>query len=305
MPSQLQQLGNRLHHLDAGKHAGLHGVHADVARRRCGTARELPRAATQAPWTPSEFARWTAVMTLIPCTPQASMVLRSAWMPAPPPESDPAIVRTRRGVELMSSTSGSSLKAEIVTTDALVRLAVDEDAGFAGDGADDDAARGRLYIGRERRYQGMVVATGKQPVGRIGVESVPNIAQRDRSGTARTDRYRSPRWPRQCVRDPGRARRSRRTWQWLQRLRAPGRSVRRIGPAAGLDKHPRRAEPARQHGETRRCPADAAGQDHAVTGTSAGAGHGRMAWRSPNDEMPRTTTVGARYVTASNRCGRR
>ncbi len=52
---------------------------------------------SQAPRTPREFCAVTAVTTLMPCTPSASMVLRSAWMPAPPPESDPATVRHRGG----------------------------------------------------------------------------------------------------------------------------------------------------------------------------------------------------------------
>src|SRR6266536_591673 len=33
----------------------------------------------------------------MPWTPWARKVFRSAWMPAPPPESDPAIVNTRAG----------------------------------------------------------------------------------------------------------------------------------------------------------------------------------------------------------------
>ena len=39
-----------------------------------------------------------AVMALIPKQPRASKVLRSAWMPAPPPESLPAMVRHRGGL---------------------------------------------------------------------------------------------------------------------------------------------------------------------------------------------------------------
>ena len=39
----------------------------------------------------------TAVITLIPKAPWAAKVLRSAWIPAPPPESDPAMVSSRRG----------------------------------------------------------------------------------------------------------------------------------------------------------------------------------------------------------------
>src|SRR4051794_15032918 len=39
----------------------------------------------------------------MPCTPRASIVLRSAWIPAPPPESEPAIVSTRGGVTMVIS----------------------------------------------------------------------------------------------------------------------------------------------------------------------------------------------------------
>src|SRR5881296_1005394 len=44
------------------------------------------------PCTPSEFWAVTAVTTDMPKTRNAENVLRSAWMPAPPPESDPAMV---------------------------------------------------------------------------------------------------------------------------------------------------------------------------------------------------------------------
>jgi len=37
---------------------------------------------------------WTAVITEVPYTPYRANVLRSAWIPAPPPESEPAIVST-------------------------------------------------------------------------------------------------------------------------------------------------------------------------------------------------------------------
>ncbi len=45
------------------------------------------------PWTPREFCAVTAVSTDMPNTRNAENVLRSAWMPAPPPESEPAMVR--------------------------------------------------------------------------------------------------------------------------------------------------------------------------------------------------------------------
>ena len=45
--------------------------------------------------TPTVFCAVIAVIAVMPCTPQAANALRSAWMPAPPPESEPAIERTR------------------------------------------------------------------------------------------------------------------------------------------------------------------------------------------------------------------
>src|SRR6266545_8413316 len=44
-----------------------------------------------------EFCTVTAVIADMPCTPWARNVLRSAWIPAPPPESEPAIVSARAG----------------------------------------------------------------------------------------------------------------------------------------------------------------------------------------------------------------
>jgi hypothetical protein len=40
------------------------------------------------------FCAVRAVITVMPNPPRAEMVLRSAWIPAPPPESDPATVST-------------------------------------------------------------------------------------------------------------------------------------------------------------------------------------------------------------------
>ena len=45
--------------------------------------------------TPTVFWAVIAVIAVIPCTPQAANAFRSAWIPAPPPESDPAIDSTR------------------------------------------------------------------------------------------------------------------------------------------------------------------------------------------------------------------
>ncbi len=48
------------------------------------------------PRTPCVFWAVSAVIADIPKQPSAAKVLRSAWMPAPPPLSEPAIVSARR-----------------------------------------------------------------------------------------------------------------------------------------------------------------------------------------------------------------
>ena len=45
--------------------------------------------------TPTVFWAVIAVIAVMPCTPHAANAFRSAWMPAPPPESEPAIESTR------------------------------------------------------------------------------------------------------------------------------------------------------------------------------------------------------------------
>ena len=47
--------------------------------------------------TPRVFWAVIAVIAVMPCTPQAANAFRSAWMPAPPPESEPAIESTHGG----------------------------------------------------------------------------------------------------------------------------------------------------------------------------------------------------------------
>jgi hypothetical protein len=75
-----------------------------AGRRSLATASSC--AATKAadtasqPCTPSVFCAVTAVSTDVPKTPNWWKVLRSAWIPAPPPESDPAIVRAMGGATI-------------------------------------------------------------------------------------------------------------------------------------------------------------------------------------------------------------
>src|SRR6202167_3906982 len=52
---------------------------------------------TRTPRTAVLFWAVTAVTTLVPKTPRAANVFRSAWIPAPPPESEPAMVRATGG----------------------------------------------------------------------------------------------------------------------------------------------------------------------------------------------------------------
>ena len=42
--------------------------------------------------TPTVFWAVSATSAVVPCTPAAANAFRSAWMPAPPPLSEPAIV---------------------------------------------------------------------------------------------------------------------------------------------------------------------------------------------------------------------
>src|SRR3954453_7224816 len=55
------------------------------------------------PLTPMVFCAVSAVIAVIPWTPQRAKAFRSAWIPAPPPESEPAIestAGTRRGIRI-------------------------------------------------------------------------------------------------------------------------------------------------------------------------------------------------------------
>ncbi len=53
------------------------------------------------PVTPRLFCTVTAVTAQQPCTPHVANVRRSASSPAPPPESEPAIVSARGGVSFI------------------------------------------------------------------------------------------------------------------------------------------------------------------------------------------------------------
>src|SRR3970282_695901 len=84
----LQRIGNRADHFGVGKHAELDRTDTEIVeagvdlRAQEGDRRHVPGRP------PHAEAR---------CTPCAAKVFRSAWMPAPPPESEPAMVRALTG----------------------------------------------------------------------------------------------------------------------------------------------------------------------------------------------------------------
>ena len=63
---------------------------------------------TLTPRTAVVFWAVTAVRTLVPNTPRAAKVFRSAWMPAPPPESEPAMVMATGGFTGAGPQTGGS-----------------------------------------------------------------------------------------------------------------------------------------------------------------------------------------------------
>ena len=65
--------------------------------------------------TPSVFWAVIAVIALVPCTPQRANAFRSAWIPAPPPESEPAIVSTV-GVSALRRLRAGGARCKIVET---------------------------------------------------------------------------------------------------------------------------------------------------------------------------------------------
>ena len=72
-------------------HLAASAPKSESTERSCWATKAGGRLST--PCTPREFCAVTAVITDMPKTRKAEKVFRSAWMPAPPPESDPAMVR--------------------------------------------------------------------------------------------------------------------------------------------------------------------------------------------------------------------
>src|SRR6478752_5221599 len=112
------------------------------------------------PVTPTVLCAVSAVIAVIPCTPQRANAFRSAWIPAPPPESEPAIestagrgrgIRFRLGPSVGTQTpavvSGFSTMAPLRADDLLADYPVSEgvfDEAFSSTGEPRSHARAGL-----------------------------------------------------------------------------------------------------------------------------------------------------------------
>ena len=91
-------VGDRRDDVRRRQHARLGGLNADIVDDGFDLAGDDVERDLVKPLTPIEFCTVTAVTATQPCMPSNANVRMSAWMPAPPPESEPAIVMTRSGV---------------------------------------------------------------------------------------------------------------------------------------------------------------------------------------------------------------
>ena len=92
---QVERLAHGRDRLRGAEHADLDRVDADVLGDRAHLRDDRPRAARRGRRSPpTVFCAVIAVIAVIPCTPQRANAFRSAWIPAPPPESEPAIEST-------------------------------------------------------------------------------------------------------------------------------------------------------------------------------------------------------------------
>ena len=94
--------------------------------------------------TPRVFCAVSAAIALRPWHPRAMKVFRSAWMPAPPPESDPAMVRTTG------------------------RLCIVLSCPWAGEAGRAGGARKSVATGRPRSCEEDMLGSGQYGVNRRG-----------------------------------------------------------------------------------------------------------------------------------------
>ena len=246
-------------------------------------ARTASTGSSQAPCTPREFCAVTAVITLMPCTPSASIVFRSAWMPAPPPESEPADGEdTAAGGTALppvtglarSSRSGPSRPCSVQGAPSTVTWGSAERVEHL---ADDLPAGGQLHVRREGRHDRVVLSPGEHPLQRVDADGLPDVVHLrgdvDRAG-AEVDPDLAglgdvPEVGDESVADVGHG-------GGAEPGRRGARVVRRFGAAVRLDEGARRAEAAGEHGESGRGPAQPAGDGDDVAGPGAGPGDGLL-----------------------------
>ena len=92
---RVERLGDGLDRRDVAQHPDLHRVDAEVLGHDPDLRLTISRARRSRPPTPRRvFCTVIAVIAVAPWTPAAANAFRSAWMPAPPPESEPAMEST-------------------------------------------------------------------------------------------------------------------------------------------------------------------------------------------------------------------
>src|SRR5712692_2795661 len=142
------------------------------------------------PVTPLVFCTVTDVIALVPHTPSAANVLRSAWMPAPPPESEPAIVRTR-GMEAPRLCLGTKVVPALRLQRSLRTVGLNGDEPLAFPDFPDLRERraeppmhlrrsGRGCAGRERGQELVVLATRERELEGVKAERIAQTAERPR-----------------------------------------------------------------------------------------------------------------------------
>ena len=258
------------------------------------------------PCTPTEFCAVIAVSTLIPWTPWASIVFRSAWIPAPPPESEPAMVSTRAVGRVAQSAAPRDALAgtEVVPAGGAVpglRRPPAPAVRRRPPGPADRPASPRAA--RHRPGNVAARAWSSPPVSSSAYGSIPVAAPTawSGSGTSKASRRRSITTPeasrhvaqigQQAVRDVDHRRRAGR------RGRCPA-AVRHLGHPVRLHRGARRAKTSTEHGQPGRGPARPAEQGHHVAGPGPRPQHDPAAARRPEHRHRNGDVAGSGQVAA-------
>ena len=116
------------------------------------------------PVTPTVLCAVSAVIAVMPCTPQRANAFRSAWMPAPPPESEPAI----------ESTAGRGHRAQVRRSygPRSKRAVFGVLSGFAPMASTPRGRPARRLPGERGRLRRGFAADGTPPAARAGLEAV-------------------------------------------------------------------------------------------------------------------------------------